>query len=254
MPYNVAQATKGITIAAVSLTLSVDNNKPLAGQTIKFSGKLTKDGVGWAAETVAIRMITPFKEGWRTMVSATTGSDGSFSASWTVPWSISGTFPDGTSGSVNVPCNRWTFTAYHSPTQTSSSSIYVWAVYNTRISISAPESFPVNQIFVIGGKLEYESASGVWSGLGGKTVSLYYNGTKIADVTTGSDGSYSATASIPTSGTYTLKGSYAGEGLTAAAAAFLGLTVSPETKSALSFALPLLTGAIVAFASLKAKR
>jgi hypothetical protein len=58
---------------------------------------------------------------------------------------------------------------------------------------------------------------------------------------------------VITSGTYTLKASYAGEGWTMAAA-FLGLTVSPETKAALQVTLPLLTGAIVAFAALKVKR
>jgi hypothetical protein len=226
LPYNAISATKGITVAAVSLTLSVDNNKPLAGQTIKFSGKLTKDGVGWAGESVAIKMLTPFREGWRTVASATTGADGSFSASWTVPWSISGTFPDGTTGSVNVPCNRWEFSAYHSPTLTSSPSIYVWATYNTRISISAPASVAVNQVFGIDGVLEYESASGVWSGLGGRVVSVYYNGTKIGDATTASDGKYSATASIPASGAYTLKASYAGEGFgLAPALALLGIGV-----------------------------
>jgi hypothetical protein len=252
MPYNLAEVTKGITVAAVSLTLSVDNNKPLAGQTINFSGKLTQDGVGWAGQTVAIQMLTPFREGWRTVASVTTGADGSFSASWTVPWSISGTYPDGTTGSVNVPCSRWEFSAYHSATLTASPSIYVWAVYNTRINISAPESVAVNQVFGINGVLQYESASGVWSGLGGRVVSVYYNGTKLGDATTASDGKYSLTAKIATSGVYTLKASYAGEGLPAAA--FLGLTVSPETKTALQLALPLLTGALIAFTSLKVKR
>ena len=213
LPYNSVQNTKGITVLAVSITLSVDNSKPLAGSTINFSGKLTQNGVGWAGETVSIRMLTPFREGWRNITSTTTGDDGSFSASWTVPWSISGTFPDGTTGSVNVPCNKWEFSAYHSPTLTSSSTVYVWATYNTRISISAPASVAVNQVFSIDGVLEYESASGVWSGLGGKVVSIYYNGTKIADATTASDGKYSLTPKITASGEYTLKATYAGETL-----------------------------------------
>jgi hypothetical protein len=223
LPYNAIYGTQSITVAAVSLTLSVNNNKPLAGQTITFSGKLTKDGAGWAGETVAIQMLTPFKEGWRTVVTATTGTDGSFTANWTVPWSISGTYPDGSTGSVNVPCNQWEFSAYHSPTLTSSPSIYVWGVYNTRISISAPASIAVNQVFGINGILEYESASGVWSGLGGRVVSVYYNGTKIADATTASDGKYSLTTKMTTSGAYTLKAVYAGEGLILGAVATLGL-------------------------------
>lgn len=211
MPYNSAEKTSGITVLAVGLTLTVDNNKPLAGETIGFSGKLTQDGVGWAGQTVVIRMLTPFKVGWQTVVSATTGADGTFSANWTVPWSITGTFPDNTPGTVAVPCSKWEFAAYYSPTLTSSPSVYVWATYNVRVSISAPASIAVNQVFGINGVLEYESASGVWSGLGNEIVSVFYNGTKLSDVTTASDGKFALTPKITTPGTYTLKADYAGK-------------------------------------------
>jgi hypothetical protein len=89
-------------------------------------------------------------------------------------------------------------------------------------------------------------------------VSLYYDGTKIGDVTTGSDGSYSKTASIPTSGTYTLKASYAGEGFGLAPTfSIMGLQVSipPELIEWLSeglmylgAALPLIiVGGVIAY-------
>jgi hypothetical protein len=118
------------------------------------------------------------------------------------------------------------------------------------MSISAPDSVIVNQYFTISGMLEYESDSGVWSGLGGKTVSLFYNGTKIADVTTGSDGSYSKSTAISSPGTYTLKASYGGEGF-ALAVSSLTLTVSTWLRDAVSVVLPLLAGSVLAFVSMR---
>jgi hypothetical protein len=126
-------------------------------------------------------------------------------------------------------------------------------LYATRISISAPDQTVAGRSFTVSGKLEYESDTEVWSPLGYRTVSLYCNDTKIADVTTGTDGSYSVAMQIPKAGTYTLKAVFPGEGLLAAAT-FQGLTVSPEVKSVISLALPIITGAIVAYASMKVKR
>jgi len=77
------------------------------------------------------------------------------------------------------------------------------------------------------GKLEYRDRDGVWKGLAGRTVTLYYNGTKIGDVTTGSDGSYSKSARITTPGTYTLKAVYAGEGLALVAEALMKILSGP---------------------------
>jgi hypothetical protein len=121
--------------------------------------------------------------------------------------------------------------------------------------------FP-NQSFTVNGKLEYQSDDGVWSPHASKTVSLSYNGNKIADVTTGSDGSYSATTSIPTSGTYTLKAVYAGEGFAMAMALFgIEVGVPPELEPLTQYgsyalaAIPVIAiGGIIAYNELAGKR
>jgi hypothetical protein len=244
MPYNSAQATKGITILAVTVTLEVSPSPPwTAGQTVTLKATVTKDGTPWAGATVNFYISRPYT---KLIGTGTTNSSGVATLSYAIPWTVDTT---------TVPCTTAEFVAIETSTATTSNRPTGKVAYPTRISITAPDSVPVGYAFDITGKLEYQSASGVWSPLAGKTVSLYYNTTKISDVTTGSDGAYREPyAKIPTPGTYTLKAVYAGEGFTAAATAFLGLTVSPEAKATLSFALPLLTGAIVAYASLKAKR
>jgi hypothetical protein len=205
---------------------SVQDSTPRVGKTIQF-------------------IITDQDTGeWAVLTQATTGSDGYAEAQAAIPWTV---------GSSVIPCGNIYLRAKDVEAGVFSPAKPGAVAYPTRISISAPDQVAPGQAFTVSGKLEYQSSPTAWAGLAGRTVSLYYNGNKIADVTTASDGSYSKSTSIPTTGTYTLKASYAGEGF-AAAAAFLGLTVSPETKSALSFALPIITGAIVAFASLKAKR
>jgi hypothetical protein len=241
MPYNSSQATKGITVQLVTVALTVTPSPPwTAGQSITLKATVKKDGSPYSGVTVRFRWFTGTTS--KDIGDVVTDTNGVATITWTIPWKIDTT---------TVPCTTSTVYAYELVSG-AYASVSGQVAYNTRLSISAPDTVPAGSYFTISGKLEYESASGVWSGLAGKTVSLYYNSTKIADLTTASDGSYSKTdVTITTPRTYTLKASFAGAGFTAA---FLGLTVSPETKAALQVTLPLLTGAIVAFAALKVKR
>jgi hypothetical protein len=252
MPYNSAQATKGITVQAITVTLEVSPAAPwTAGQTVTLKATVKKDGAAWSGATVDF-LFYPYPSSssiYAVIGTKTTDTSGVASISYSIPWQIT---IDTTTWTI--PCRVDGFGAREASTGTVSSMVTGQVAYPTRLSISAPDTVLPNQAFAITGKLEYQRLSGTWDPIVNRTVSLYYNGTKIADVTTGSDGSYNKPdAKIPTGGTYTLKALFAGEGF-AAAAAFLGLTVSPETKAAIQVALPLLTGAIVAFASLKAKR
>jgi hypothetical protein len=241
-----ASGTKSVTVLAVKLqNFTVTPAAPwTAGQTVTLKVQSVQDSTPRVGKSIYFYATT--QAGTSTYFSATTGSDGYATATYTIPWVIDG----GT-----VPCTTLRFDAQDLEAGAWSTSISGKVAYPTRISISAPDSVGPNVNFTVSGKLEYQNSPTTWAGLAGRTVSLYYNGNKIGDVATGSDGSYSKSdCKIPTSGTYTLKAVYAGEGLTAAAAAVLGLTVSPETKTALSITLPIIAGAIVALTSLKAKR
>jgi hypothetical protein len=252
MPYNSAQATKSIMIQAITVTLEVSPAAPwTAEQIVTLKATVKKDGTAWSGAPLEFRFYpNPSSPSTYAVIGTkTTDSNGAASMTYQIPWEI---IIDTTIWTI--PCKVDGFGAREVSTGTDSSMVTGQVAYPTRLSISAPDTVLPNQPFAITGKLEYRRLPNVWDPMAYKTVSLYYNGTKIANVTTGIDGSYNKPdANIPTSGTYTLKALFAGEGF-AAAAAFLGLTVPRETKAALQVALPLLTGTIVTFTSLKAKR
>jgi hypothetical protein len=212
-----------ITVLSVTVKLGISPNPPwTAGQTINLAATVTADGKAAANREVAFMMAVgryEFEIG-----SAFTGSDGVARLTYTIPWLIDG---------VTVPCNTVSFYAIDTFSGVASNTVSGQVAYPTRISISAPSQVIVGQKFTVSGKLEYQSSSTAWSGLSGKTVSIYYNSTKLADVTTDSGGNYSATVSIPFTGTYTLKAVYAGEGFAfAPAISILGLTVAiPEAET-----------------------
>jgi hypothetical protein len=246
MPYNSASAQQSITIAALTVGIDVSPAAPwTAGQTVTVYGSAFLNSTPLSGRTLRFAFIESPSGKSVTIGEKTTGTDGKASITYTIPWTVD---------SEVVPCGDAAFRVLDVATGTVSPLRSGKVAYPTQLTISAPGTWQAGQNFLVSGYLKYQSSPGVWTGLGGKTVSLYLDTTKLGDVTTASDGYYERVCNIGTPGTYTLKAAYAGEGFTAAAAAFLGLTVSPQTKSALSFALPLLTGAIVAFASLKAKR
>jgi len=105
--------------------------------------------------------------------------------------------------------------AYHSMSRTYSPFVDFALVYDTRLSIEAPDAVGVCESYTISGKLEYryydaERDIWEWRPLAGKTVRVLRNTTVIGTPTTGTDGSYSVSDHIPETGTYTLSAQYAG--------------------------------------------
>jgi hypothetical protein len=188
----------------------------VAGDYVSFEGQLLVDSTGVPGATIKIRYC-PYETPTTCydLLTIETDFKGSFYVSWKAPHGMA--------------CRKYYFYAEHPDSGTTSDKQLMSIAYPTRISISAPGSVNAGLKFTVSGKLEYEYSPGTWKPLAGKTVSIYYDNNKLADVTTGSDGSYSATVSIPRSGTYTLKAVYAGEGLTAAATTTTTITVSLPT-------------------------
>jgi len=238
MPYSSASATKSITVKSVTVSLSVSPSAPWkAGQTIRRSGLVTINGSAGEGRTVEIYLYSQL--GFARLGSVTTGIDGSYSFTWTIPWTVTIT----PAGTVTVPCKSWSFYAKDVGSGVQSPYVSGSVAYPTRITISAPDTAVPAQPVTVSGVLQYESSSGTWSGLGGRTVTLYIDSTKIADVTTGSDGSYSYTFSAPGPGTYTLKAEFAGGGATAAAVSVVSV-LGAEAESMLGAVAPLLAGLV----------
>lgn len=231
MPYPGREATRAITVAEVSISASVSPTTQKPGATVTFTGKTS--GIPSGAK---IYLQVYGTDGtWAEPSPAcqpTIGADGSFSASWTVPWDARG----------QTPCRTWRlrFVYYWYTSNEMSLTVY----YDTRIrDFTAPDTGVVGQTINITGYLEYNSASGVWSGLAGRKVSIYIDGTKIADVTTNSVGFFSTTYTLDKAGTFTLKASFIGEGAAAAAAATVASAT--EVPAWLISLAPIVLGTVV---------
>jgi hypothetical protein len=190
----------------------LSDGSPVAGAPVDFKVRHVASGETW------------------TYTSKSTGSDGYAITTWT----ISFLRPSGGA----LPCSSIELWARHATLGVESSKVSGKVAYPTSITISAPSSVLINEEFTISGVLKYQKTSTEWAGLAGKTVSIYRDATKITDVTTGSDGSYSCKTSISSPGSYTLKASYAGEGLGLVfAVAGLEVGVPPEIEPLVQCAL-----------------
>jgi len=236
--YSPSEATTPITVMAIKVAVAVSPSPPwTAGQTIAITATLTQNGNPWPGETITFIFGSAAQDNLPEIPTteigtAITGTDGKATLNWTIPWTIDG---------VQVPGREFSYVGvWHKP-----SDAAVWSgpgaiVFPTRISITAPDEVFTGVTFTISGVLEYESDAGVWSPLAGETVSLFYNGTKIIDIITDSAGNYSASASIPTAGTYTLRVNYPGTVTYSSSMATKSISVlEAQIETALTISAPL---------------
>lgn len=203
MPYPSSKASRGIVVETVGLSLDIDKRWAKVGDKVKFSGKLTKNGLGYGGEYVDIYILKGLSKS--RVGYSITGSDGSFVDEWTIPsWLYIGY------EEFDLACQDWKFQAEHSPSETVSNTKNLAVAYPTRISIKAPDKAFPGESITISGKLEYR-LNDVWVGLSGKTVKIYLDSTLLGSPTTDSDGSYQLKVSISKSGT--LKAVFEGEKL-----------------------------------------
>lgn len=232
MPYVSATKTTTITVMSVTVTLS-SITKPdgtaitwaMQGDSIQFRGTVKIDTSGYGGVPVYIYMGDSPTNTPTQIASGTTAPDGSFVIGWTV--------------SYGLGCMTKYFRAYHPGTGTWSNPLSLKIAFNTQITVATNKSvYTPGESMIISGVLQYAKTSSTdWQPLGGKTVTLeMFNsaGTKVWSdtATTLSDGTYSKTTTAPTKAdTYTIKASYAGEGLTVAGAtavAPIGISLAPS--------------------------
>lgn len=77
----------------------------------------------------------------------------------------------------------------------------------TTLTISAPASVQIGQSFAITGILTRNDTGGP---VQGASIALKYNGTGLGSASTGVDGDYLRSVSLPAAGSYTLRAEFAG--------------------------------------------
>jgi len=108
-------------------------------------------------------------------------------------------------------------------------------VFSTFMSINAPSLVEQGIPFPISGRLTFMEG-GVEYGLGGRTISLTYNGTSLGSVTTDGSGNYSKSVTLDVSGTFTLKAAFAGASGLAASSASMGVQIGAVSPAVLIIA------------------
>ena len=246
MPYWSASKSTTITVQKVTVEVTASPMPPWkAGQTVNIVAKVTADGSPLAGETVQLYLWDDSFRYFYYFGSFTTGSDGTVTKTWTVPFSES--FIDsivGGSYSFTLPCNKWYVEA---SCLGISGTLAAPIAYPTDITLSVPSKVPAGLPFEVKGKLTYEASPGSWRGLGGKKVQIYVDDTKIGEVETDSEGNYSLTTKITTPGTYTVKAVFPGEGLTSTAQAVKTLLTEWTPSRIVAIALPAVFGGLMLF-------
>ena len=207
MSYAGVQATTSITVVGVTITLTVTPGPPwVAGQTITLKAVVMQDSTPWDGAYVKFWISNAgAPSGIPISGNVVTDINGVATFSWQIPWTLSG---------VKIPGQTNNFFAQEVSTYVQSNLVSGKIAYPTRLSIgTATGKATAGVPFTVSGKLEYEYDVNLWAGVGGMTISLFYDSTTIANTTTASDGSYSYPVTISKPGTYTLKAVFAGYGL-----------------------------------------
>jgi hypothetical protein len=233
MPYAPpTPATKTITVQVVTITL--DNitdpaKNPITwakqGDSVKFIGRVLKDSSGWGGVVVYIYMGDSETNTPTQIASGNAASDGSFAIDWTVSYTLG--------------CTTKYFRATPGTTGIWSNAKSLKIAFATQITVNTDKTtYAPGESMTISGTLKYaKTRADDWQPLGGKTVTLEMfdsKGTKVWSdtATTLSDGTYSKPTTAPTTAdTYTVKASYAGEGLAVAGAvavAPIGISLAPS--------------------------
>ena len=176
-------ATKTILITYTPYVFSVTISAPSSvqtGQSFTVSGQV-KDQYGYGYGGVTVKLYRNDS----LFASIFADSSGYYSASTSI----------GTAGTYTLKA------VADSKQATRSITVTLPPPYVNTVTISAPSSVEVLTSFTISGYVKDQYGNG----MGGIPVSLYRGTTSIGSATTSSSGYYSASTSISTAGTYTLK-------------------------------------------------
>jgi len=82
--------------------------------------------------------------------------------------------------------------------------------YETRLYLTVPPSATAGQSFSVSGRLVYVDETGRENPVANMGVEIYWNGNKATVATTGSDGFFKTSVTIPNPGKWTVKGVFRG--------------------------------------------
>ncbi|MHA1506383.1 MAG: hypothetical protein ACTSR0_04240 [Candidatus Asgardarchaeia archaeon] len=200
MPYESTIGSVQVEAYTLSVKLTSDKRMVKAGEMFTLEAQMFVDDTPvTGTRRFEFWRLDPNVGTWERVATITSDRDGVARYSYTP--------------SYDEACRDFSYKAIDETYRIESDVTKVAVAYPTRISISAPQIFPVGKPTTVSGKLEYESSPGVWNPLANQTVYISYNGTDVGTTTTDENGNYSMDVTIPSPGTYTIKAQYPGSGL-----------------------------------------
>jgi uncharacterized protein YfaS (alpha-2-macroglobulin family) len=232
MPYASTSIAKTITVQTVSVSLSVDNTRPKAGDTITFTGRVTSNGTPLANRSVNLYLIHPTGSPYWIIASGTTDSNGNFTARWTVPYRVTRD-----TATYTVPCTTWIFRLCDAWTGVCSSDLRIPAAYSTALSITTDkDAYAPGETINVSARLVYATDTGTFP-LPGATITFVMRDTSTGDIvatqsaTTGSDGVARVSFRAPTkTGSYQIRAEFGGMGYALPTAVSRALSVLSSDK------------------------
>ena len=250
MPYQRSSNTVQFKVATLTLkVVSVSSNIVSPGDTLQVTVQYTMNGSAVAGRTVNLQLYVG--GAWQGVASATTGSDGKATISWSVGWYVAG---------VKLPCGRYSARVIDLYYGVSSDTFTIAVAYLTRIENPRTDKsmYAPGETVYVYADLKYLDADGSWKPLANQALTFSLRnsaGNIIASKTgtTDSNGTAMASFTAPsTTGSYSFLIEYGGYGLGAPALVSLHgvqVSVSEPITVAVSMA-PLIVSSIVLVASM----
>jgi len=214
MPLLSASASKSLSVLSISFSLSLaPGSRQVPEGTITFVPKVTMGGSPASGRSVKIQLQPAGLSSWYDIAGCITGSDGSCSVQWTVPWTFAG---------VLLPCKTHYVRIVDTATGAVSPSYALTIFYETKFDYlkTDKDQYSPGDNINVEARLLYrdlnEYYNPEWFPLANKQVLFMLkdsSGTKVADATatTDSNGVARVTLKAPsTPGSYTLEAYFGG--------------------------------------------
>jgi hypothetical protein len=214
VPYRGSRATLTFTTVSAGFPyLKVEPETVRWGQQVIHETRLL-DEYSYPIVNELVEFQWYYGGAWRTVCRVSTDSMGYARCRWEVPYSTN-VRVDALTTTIKFPCNTFRVRAFAPTLGVASPERTVRVYSDTQIVAGTNKSsYAPGEDVVVSGRLQEITPTGP-AGLANMTVTItWWDGTKTT-VTTGSDGSFTATKKAPTQkGTYTIIIEFAGVGFT----------------------------------------
>jgi hypothetical protein len=192
------------------LTYSVSPTSVAWGEQVTHEARVSDPVTGGGLEGVEVRFQWYIGGAWREVGRAYSDRNGRAVFTWTVPFSFQ-VAPD---RFTTLPCGSYSTRAYIPVTGQYSTEVTVRVAYPTKITASTSKTTyaPGETVTVTGRLTRVEETAE--TALAGKTVTITWWDGSTTNVTTDTNGNFTASKTGPTTtGTFSIKVAFAGEGL-----------------------------------------